>query len=163
MVAVSDTSPISNLSMTGRLDLLRSQFSQVLIPEAVRTELERMPNPEAKASIENALRDGWLLCRAVGNWQVAAALGNVLDTGEAEAIALATEIQAGVLLIDEKEGRGFARQAGLLVGGVLGVLIRAKTMGEIASVRAEIDALRNRAGFFVASSLEASILRSVGE
>ena len=163
MVAVSDTSPISNLSITGRLDLLRSQFSQVLIPEAVRTELERMPNPEAKASIENALRDGWLLCRAVGNWQVAAALGNVLDKGEAEAIALATEIQAGVLLIDEKEGRGFARQAGLLVRGVLGVLIRAKTMGEIASVRAEIDALRNLAGFFVATSLEACILRSVGE
>ncbi len=163
MVAVSDTSPISNLSITGRLDLLRSQFSQVLIPEAVRTELERMPDPEAKASIENAFRDAWLLCRAVGNWQVAAALGNVLDKGEAEAIALATEIQAGVLLIDEKEGRSFARQAGLLVRGVLGVLIRAKTMGEIVSVRAEIDALRNRAGFFVASSLEACILRSVGE
>src|ERR1039458_6446764 len=64
MVAVSDTSPISNLSMIGCLDLLRSQFSQVLIPEAVRTELERMPNPEAKASIEGALQNGWLLGRA---------------------------------------------------------------------------------------------------
>src|SRR5450759_4002856 len=115
MVAVSDTSPISNLSITGRLDLLRSQFSQVLLPEAVRTELGRMPNPEAKASIENALRNGWLLCRAVGNWQLAAALGNDLDKGEAEAIALATETQAGVLLIDEKEGRAIARQAGLIV------------------------------------------------
>ena len=39
MVAVSDTSPISNLSITGRLDLLRSQFSQVLIPEGVRRAL----------------------------------------------------------------------------------------------------------------------------
>jgi hypothetical protein len=52
MVAVSDTSPISNLSITGRLDLLRSQFSQVLIPEGVRTELERMPNPEGARSLE---------------------------------------------------------------------------------------------------------------
>jgi predicted nucleic acid-binding protein len=43
MVAVSNTSPISNLSMIGRLGLLRSQFGEVLIPEAVRTELERMP------------------------------------------------------------------------------------------------------------------------
>jgi uncharacterized protein len=163
MVAVSDTSPISNLSIIGRLDLLRSQFSQVLIPEAVRTELERMPNPEAKALIENALQDGWLSCRAVGNRQLAAALGNDLDRGEAEAIALAAEIQAGILLIDEKEGRGFARQAGLVVRGVLGVLIRAKAMGEIASVKAEIDSLRNRAGFFIASSLETAVLRSVGE
>ena len=163
MVAVSDTSPISNLSITGRLDLLRSQFSQVLIPEGVRTELERMPDPEAKTSIENALRDGWLRCRSVGNRQLAAALGNDLDKGEAEAIALATEIQAGVLLIDEKEGRSIARQAGLVVRGVLGVLLRAKAMGEIASVKAEIDALRNRAGFFIAASLEIDVLRSVGE
>jgi predicted nucleic acid-binding protein len=163
MVAVSDTSPISNLSITGRLDLLRSQFSQVLIPEGVRTELERMPDPEAKTSIENALRDGWLRCRSVGNRQLAAALGNDLDQGEAEAIALATEIQAEVLLIDEKEGRSVARQAGLVVRGVLGVLLRAKAMGEIASVKAEIDALRNRAGFFIAASLEIDVLRSVGE
>jgi predicted nucleic acid-binding protein len=34
MVAVSNTSPISNLSITGRLDLLRSQFGQILIPES---------------------------------------------------------------------------------------------------------------------------------
>ena len=163
MVAVSDTSPISNLSITGRLDLLRSQFSQVFIPEGVRTELERMPNPEAKTSIENALRDGWLLCRSVGNRQLAAALGNDLDQGEAEAIALATEIQTGGLLIDEKEGRSVARQAGLVVRGVLGVLLRAKAMGEIASVKAEIDALRNRAGFFIAANLEIDVLRSVGE
>src|ERR1017187_4521791 len=146
MVAARDTSPISNLSITGRLDLLRSQFSQVLIPEGVRTELERMPNPEAKTSIENALRDGWLRCRSVGNRQLAAALGNDLDQGEAEAIAPATEIQAG-----------------LVVRGVLGVLLRAKAMGEIASVKAEIDALRNRAGFFIAASLEIDVLRSVGE
>ena len=122
-----------------------------------------MPNPEAKTSIENALRDGWLRCRSVGNRQLAAALGNDLDKGEAEAIALATEIQAGVLLIDEKEGRSVARQAGLVVRGVLGVLLRAKAMGEIASVKAEIDALRNRAGFFIAASLEINVLRSVGE
>jgi predicted nucleic acid-binding protein len=163
MVAVSNTSPISNLAIIGRLDLLRSQFTQVLIPEAVRTELERMPNPDAKTSIENAIRNGWLVCKDVGNRQFAAALGNDLDRGEAEAIALATEIQAGVLLIDEKEGRSFARQAGLIVRGVLGVLIRAKAQGEISSVKADIDALRSCAGFFIASSLEADVLRSVGE
>ena len=122
-----------------------------------------MPNPEAKALIETALQDGWLSCRAVGNRQLAAALGNDLDRGEAEALALAAEIQAGVLLIDEKEGRGVARRAILVVRGVLGVLIRAKAMGEVASVKAEIDSLRNRAGFFIASSLETAVLRSVGE
>jgi hypothetical protein len=163
MVAVSNTSPISNLSITGRLDLLRSQFTQVLIPEAVRAELAGLPNAEAKASIENALRTGWLQCRAVGNRQLVTALENDLDKGEAEAIALATEVEAGLLLIDEKEGRGFARRAGLMVRGILGVLIRAKVLGQIDSVKAEIEALRDRAGFFIASSLEAEVLRNVGE
>jgi len=90
-------------------------------------------------------------------------LANELDKGEAEAIALATEIQADVLLIDEREGRSFARQAGLPVRGVLGILIRAKAKAEIDSVRAEIEALRSRAGFFVAPSLEAEVLRNVGD
>ena len=76
---------------------------------------------------------------------------------------MATEIQAEVLLIDEKEGRSCARQAGLPVRGVLGILIRAKAKAEIDSVRAEIEALRSRAGFFVAPSLEAEVLRNVGE
>ena len=90
-------------------------------------------------------------------------MANELDKGEAEAIALATEIQADVLLIDEREGRSFARQAGLPVRGVLGILIRAKAKAEIDSVRAEIEALRSRAGFFVAPSLEAEVLRNVGD
>jgi uncharacterized protein len=163
MVAVSNTSPISNLSIIRRLDLLRSQFSKVLIPEAVRTELARMPNPKAKASIETALRDGWLQCRVVANQRLAAALGNDLDQGEAEAIALATEIQADVLLIDEKEGRNVARSAGVPVRGVLGILVRAKSNGEIPSVKAEIDALRSLACFFISPLLEAEVMRSVGE
>jgi len=58
MVAVSDTSPISNLAFIGRLDLLLSQFEEVCIPEAVRAELEGMPNLEARSSIEQALQAG---------------------------------------------------------------------------------------------------------
>lgn len=99
----------------------------------------------------------------VSNSRLAIALGNELDTGEAEAIALATEVFPDVVLIDEKQGRRVARQAGLTVRGVLGVLIRAKAMAEIDSMSEEIEALRSRAGFFVATSLEADVLRSAGE
>lgn len=110
MVAVSNTSPVSNLARIGHLDLLRSQFDEVCIPEAVRAELERMSNAEARSLIQQALQAGWLRSRTVSNQRLADALANDLDRGEAEAIALATEIQADVILIDEKEGRSFARQ-----------------------------------------------------
>jgi predicted nucleic acid-binding protein len=45
----------------------------------------------------------------------------------------------------------------------LGVLLRAKAKGEVASVKAEIDALRERAGFFIAPALEKEILQNAGE
>ena len=74
---------------------------------------------------------GWLRCLPVRNDRLAAALAFDLDASEAEAIALATEIPADVLLIDEKEGRSLARQAGRPSGpgselyppGLLGVFV----------------------------------------
>jgi predicted nucleic acid-binding protein len=163
MVTVSDTSPISSLALIGRLELLRSQFTEVWIPVAVLDELDRIPNSKAKSAIEQAIETGWLRCRALGNPHLAAVLCNDLDKGEAEAIALATEVAADVLLIDEKEGRSLARQAGLSVRGVLGVLIRAKVTGEVGSLKVEIQALRDHARFFVSPALEAEVLRSVSE
>ena len=163
MVAVSDTSVVSNLALIGRLHLLRSQFQTVWIPEAVSAELNQIPSAEGELLIAQAFKDGWLRRRTVANVRMAAALANDIDQGEAEAIALATEIAADVLLIDEKEGRASARQAGLSVRGVLGILIRAKALGEVASVKAEIHSLRSVAGFFVSPSLEAEIIRRAGE
>ena len=58
MVAVSDTSPISNLALIDRLDLLRIQFDRVWIPDAVKSELDRVPNRDATASIEQAVARG---------------------------------------------------------------------------------------------------------
>jgi predicted nucleic acid-binding protein len=44
-----------------------------------------------------------------------------LDPGEAEAIALVLELSAGLILLDEKDGRSMADRAGLRVTGLLGV------------------------------------------
>ena len=63
------------------------------------------------------MQAGWLRRRDIVNVPLAAVLANDLDQGEAEAIALATEIPADVLLIDEKDGRALARQAGAPVRG----------------------------------------------
>jgi len=163
MLVVSNTSPVANLALIERLDLLRDQFERVWIPDAVREELDHLPSATAKASIERARQEGWLQLRSIENAQLAAILGNELDRGEAEAIALSIEMSADLLLIVEREGRVAARQAGLRATGVLGVLLRAKATGKIPPVKSEIEALRSRAGFFVAPGLEEKILRSSGE
>ena len=86
-----------------------------------------------------------------------------LHRGEAEAIALALELRADRLLIDEREGRATSRLFGLRVTGVLGVLLRGKQMGRINLVKPEIEALRGEAGFFIAPVLEREILAQAGE
>ena len=86
-----------------------------------------------------------------------------LHRGEAEAIALASEMSADMVLIDEREGRQIAIKAGLSVTGVLGILLRAKKMGMIDAVKPEILSLRRRARFFLSASLEARVLASAGE
>jgi predicted nucleic acid-binding protein len=163
MAAVSDTSAISNLALIGRLELLRNQFQTVWIPEAVAAELDRLTDTDARAAIQAAIQEAWIRIGAPLNRQLIAGFARDLDAGEAEAIVLAIEIKAELLLIDEREGRAIARDAGLKVRGILGVLIRAKAVGDIVSIKDEIAALREDAGFFIAPGLEAEILQSAGE
>jgi hypothetical protein len=163
MRAVSNTSPISNLASTGRLELLKSQFSAIWIPDAVVKELMAHPDPAAQTAVQSAIRDQWIQIAAPGDSSVLRLLLLQLHRGEAEAIALATELKADIVLLDEQEGRQLASGTGLAVTGVLGILLRAKRMGEILAVKPEIDLLRSKAHFFVSSALEAKILAAAGE
>ena len=122
MLVVSNTSPICNLAVIGRLSLLQAQFGKVLIPEAVKAELEQLTSPEAARHVRQALQDGWIEPQAVREQQVARVLEASLDPGEAEAIALALELSAGLILLDERDGRAAAEHAGLRVTGVLGLM-----------------------------------------
>ena len=163
MVVASNTSPISNLTLIGRLNLLRTQFGEIWIPGAVLSELGLLAHPTALQEIRTALRDGWIKSRSLGDERVARLLKTTLDPGEAEAIALALELSAGLILLDEKDGRCMADRAGLRVTGVLGVLLRAKQDGHIQLVKPEVDALRNQARFFVSPQLEERVLKIAGE
>lgn len=57
MLAVSNTSPISNLASIGRLQLLKEQFSAVWIPDSVFAELSAHPDPAAQTAIKTAIRE----------------------------------------------------------------------------------------------------------
>jgi hypothetical protein len=162
MLVVSNTSPLSNLAIIARLDLLREQLGVVSIPPGVRAELNRLPNTEAKASLDRAIQADWLrVVPLVGAVPDDFALS--LDNGEAEALALALETDAALVLLDESAARLKAHQLGIAFTGVLGVLRRARTAKRIPSLKAEIQRLRTDARFFVAPALEKRFLGSVGE
>ena len=105
MRVVSNTSPISNLAIIGRVHLLRERYACVVIPSAVRAELLGLTHPAGRGAIEAALRDGWLIEESLPVQRVLPELCSSLDPGEAEAIALAASTATAVLLLDERRGR----------------------------------------------------------
>ena len=163
MLVVSDTSPLSNLAIIGRLELLRAQFNEVTMPPAVARELAMLGDPVAQSVLSKARRDGWLVeCSLPQGAPFPPELGD-LDAGETEALRLALCLSADAVLIDEKEGRICATSLGIRTVGALGVLIAARRTGAIPSLKAEIDKLRHDAGFFLDHKLEARALAAVGE
>jgi predicted nucleic acid-binding protein len=153
VIVVSDTSPLTALLTVGRAELLRDLFGEVVIPPAVRDELIR----------HHAALPDFLRVAAPHDRGEIERLGLSLGAGESEAIVLAKELHADYLLMDEYEGRRVAIRAGLRVTGVLGVLIRAKDKGLIASIGPLIDRMMAEAGIYVAPEIVADALRLAGE
>ena len=90
-------------------------------------------------------------------------LRNFLNLGEAEAIALAIEINATRLLIDERLGRQAAVERGLRITGVFGVLLIGKQQRLIAAVKPVMDELISQANFRVSNQLYAEVLKAASE
>lgn len=105
MIVISDTSAITNLAAIDQLQLLPQLYAQVRIPEAVYRELADI-NPPVPGTLEVQTAP-WLKVMQVINYKVVKRLQDEvrLDPGESEAIALALELNAELLLIDERRGR----------------------------------------------------------
>ena len=140
MIVVSNTSPISNLAAIGQLDLLRQMYQQVLIPGTVFKELTAQGGRHPGSVVQHL---DWIQTRMTTNPALVGALQVEVDAGEAEAIALAQELAANLLLIDEHLGRVVAVRLGIRIIGLLGVLVEAKHRGLIEEIKPLIDMLMN--------------------
>lgn len=161
MIIVSDTSPISNLAVIGQLPLLRALYSQLIIPNIVYQELTALETFGIDISLIQTSE--WIVIRSARARPLVQILQAELDDGEAEAIALAIELQADRLLIDERLGRRVAERYGVPITGLLSILAAAKQENLIPAVKTVLDQLINQARFRVHPNLYHQILQDVGE
>ena len=87
----------------------------------------------------------------------------LLGRGEAEAIKLAQQIDADLLLTDDRKARTAATDLGIKCSGVLGLIVRAKQLGHLSSVHDSIDVLEKRGGLYLSDVVKAEALRIAGE
>ena len=160
MIVVSDTSILSGLLQIGRLDLLHRVYGRVMLPGRVHQELVRLA--EFGVSLE-PLNAAWLDVRTVSDTDLLRTLRSELDAGEAEALALAVELHADLVLVDERRGRKKAAELGLRYRGLLGTLSAAKALGYVSEIRPILDDLQSVAGMWFRAELVAQVLRDVGE
>lgn len=145
MIVVSDTTPLISLLKIKRIGLLEKLFGEVVIPQAVFTELAvDIRFAEEAEVIKN---EKFISVKEVSNMASVNILKRAtgLDQGESEAIILSDEIQADILLMDEAKGRKISDQMGIHIMGTIGILMVAYEDDILTAdeVKKCIDGLQN--------------------
>jgi predicted nucleic acid-binding protein len=144
---VVNTTPIIALSLIGELDLLRSLYGQVVVPPSVEAEVlaggrDGIGSSELQAA-------SWVRVASLQDPRRADLLAD-LDRGEAEVLALALELDADLVIIDER------------LTGTLGVLLRAKQLGHVKAV-APLMGRRRQGGIHLSDRVVAKVLALADE
>lgn len=139
MLVVSNSSPLIALARLSYLDLLQALYGEIVIPQAVYQEVVQAGNGrEGSAAVQAA---PWISTQTVRDTIAVDILREQLDRGESEAIVLALETQAQLLLIDEARGRRIAQSRRLTHIGTVGIIVLAKRRNLIPSGTPILDQL----------------------
>ena len=124
-VVISDTTPLHYLILIGQDGILQKLYGEIMVPPAV---LQELGHPSAPGEISGWAKSppAWLIIRTP---KFVPQSFDLLDFGERQALALATEIHADLVLLDDKVARRFAEQVSLKVKGTLGVVADAAKVG----------------------------------
>ncbi len=159
MIAVVDTGPLVYLAQLNRLSLLHDLY-EPYAPSGVLDEISVWTSKARR--LVQAAADDWLKVMSVTNISLRDHLLPQIDLGEAEVIALAVELGAPRVLLDDQDARRSARLYGLQPLGTLGLLLQAKLQGFLPAIRPEIDRLA-QTNIYISSALIQEILRAAGE
>ncbi len=135
---VCNTTPIISLLKIGKLQIMKDLYNEIAIPQEVFNEIEAGKNKEYYLDLSKI---EWIKIEKIRNEESLTYFLD-LDKGEAEAIVLATEKNADLIILDETLGRYHAKHAGLKITGTVGILIKAKQLGFIPELKPLLLELR---------------------
>ncbi len=162
MKVACNSSVLISLSLIGQLELIHQRFPEgILIPAAVWQEV--VEDGQGRSGVQQVAAASWIEVINVADSALVSLLKASLDAGEAEAIVLAKEQQAHIVLLDEKDARVLAGKLGLSVLGTVGILIWAKRARLIPSLRLQLDELQRVGKFRLGRSLYLEALKAAGE
>lgn len=148
-VVVSDSSCLIVLKRINRLILLQQLFEVIYITSEVYSEVgEVLPD--------------WIIVKKANNINLQHALELELDSGEASSLALCSEFENSLLIIDERRGRLIAQKMKQQIRGTLGLFLDAKEKGIISTILPILIEMENE-GFRISSELKFNVLKLAGE
>ncbi|MDM8565664.1 DUF3368 domain-containing protein [Candidatus Halobeggiatoa sp. HSG11] len=162
MKAVSNSSILIALSRIGQLDLLSQKFKKgIIIPQAVWHEV--VETGAGRSGANEVKTANWITVHKITNKSLFSLLYTDLDKGESEAITLAIEQQADIILLDERSARKKATNLNLTVLGTIGILIWAKQVGLVENLKIQLDTLQTDGKFRFSQTIYKKALKYVGE
>jgi len=151
---IGDSSALIALTIVDKLELLEKIFDTIYVPQSVYDEVVVSHKPQSRklqTFLSDKIKTVKLDISKMG-----------LGQGELEAIRLYKDLNADFLLIDDKRAKSFAKLNGVNVIGSLGVLMLAKEMGLVETIKDDLQKLED-SNLFISKHLVETILREVGE
>lgn len=148
-IVIADTSSFILLDKIDELELLQLLFEEVITTEEIVDEYgKELPK--------------WIKVESVKDKKFQTALELEVDKGEASAIALSTEKERSLLILDDLQARKLAEKLGLDYTGTLGTIARARREGIIESVKPIINKIRET-NFRFSEDVFNAIIKAAGE
>jgi len=148
-IIISDTSCLIILSKINELYLLDKLAERIFITPIIQKEFgKKLP--------------AWIIVKEPKNYHYQTILEMDLDKGEASAIALSLEMDNVIIILDDLKGRKIAEKLNLRYSGTFGLILKAKQIGIIKSVKPIIDKIR-QTNFRFSDKLLDFIIEEAGE
>jgi predicted nucleic acid-binding protein len=160
---ICNSSPLINLANIEQLGLIEPLYGKILIPSTVYQEVVGQKRGRDRAEqIEHLIKRGIIEVKAVRNSHLIEAFRKDLDAGESEVLALALEIKADLVILDEIDARRIADLHNIRKTGFVGILIKAKHQHLLKTVKDALDLAISK-GFWIDNELYQHILAQLGE